>query len=1062
MSQSNAKKGALELIRAGAGSGKTYDLCETVAKAVCDGLDPARIMATTFTKKAAAELKGRVQAKLLAGTDDPETNHRNADRLELAAIGTVHSVAHRVLSRYAVELGLSTRLEVMSEQAAEQTVSKHLSDLPMEGWQSLVACARRLGIDDLNQQLLTLLDAKRSNQISDEGLRLHLRDSASRVCELLSPLEDLPSPSFDVLTGHVRDALNAFAALDDTTGVTEKARKKLLDLRSERLPKWGAYAEASRLTAGKKSGADAALTALRNHGSEVCNFQGLHDDVNLFAGLIAQHTILIESGCRDYKIERGLVDFTDLETLFLEALSGEQLVELISDDFSLVLVDEFQDTNPLQLAIFQAMRRISPRNRWVGDPKQAIFGFRGTDPGLVGRVWEQAKDATTGSLPSNRRSQKGLVQFVGKMFEPIFGPDSRQEPVNAPLPRGIERWLFQTTNQERDAQALAAGILELQREGTRLGDIVVLERSNAALEKLADALGQAGIAYLFESPGLLSTREGVMAIAGMRLVSDRNDSLAAATLKHMLSDPSQATPSWIRERLIQLQSDRAERENAAASAESPPRWKQPWDGDDELAPLEGIDRQTSSPHSVCQLVIEALDLPNRVAGWGDVASRCSNLDSILRHVASYEEQMLGAGQAATLGGAILNLEEIASNGEDIKFPPLGHDAVTIMTYHKAKGLQWPVVILSGLHSDRAPNVWEPAVYGGGEDIDHPLTGRVIRAWTWPFGMNDGRPPKRRTGTSLEADALASPEGRQKAEDEINENLRLLYVGCTRAESKLVFAHRLGKDRWLQRLPGIDSILPTDAEAGVHELTGIDTSYVLRNLDPVDESSLANDESAIWFSFSGTGQQSAEPSPRFLSPSQAQADPAVTQAAQLESTELPGGSHFPAGLDEESYSSFGDAIHAYMAALPSLLGVSESQKQSTAIRCLAAYSIDGKLAPSVLVATGDRFVQWVNDTFPDATWRAEVPALASRGAGGFWNGTLDLILELPDQTVVVVDHKSAPIRRANCESKARQYISQLDAYNEMLAEQGCSVASRWIHFPLAGVMVKVEESICDSP
>ena len=1057
MSQSNPNKGALELIRAGAGSGKTYDLCETVANAVGDGLDPARIMATTFTKKAAAELKGRIQSKLLTGTDDPEMNRRNADRLELAAIGTVHSVAHRILSRYAVELGLSTRLEVMSEQAAKRIVSEQLNDLPMEGWQSLVSCAGRLGIDDLNQQLLTLLDAKRGNQISDEDLRLQLQGSATRVCQLLSPLDDLPSPSFDELLNHVRDALNAFASLNDATGKTEKARKKLLDLRSERLPKWAAYAEASRLAAGKRSGADAALTALRTHGSEVCNFKGLHDDVKLFTDLLAQHTILIESGCQNYKTERGLVDFTDLETLFLDALSGEELVELIAEDFLLVLVDEFQDTNPLQLAIFQAIRRISPRNRWVGDPKQAIFGFRGTDPGLVGRVWEQSRDATTGSLPSNRRSQKGLVQFVGNMFEPIFGTDARQEPVKPSLPRGIERWLFQTTNQDRDAYALATGILELQHEGTRLGDIVVLERSNAALEKLAEAFEQAGIAYLFESPGLLSTREGVMTLAGMRLVSDRNDSLAAATIKHLLSDSSLTTPAWISERLVQLQSDRAEREFAEANGESPLRWKQPWDGDDDLARLEGIDRQTASPHSVCQLVIEALDLPNRIAGWGDVASRCSNLDSILQHVASYEDQTLGAGQAATLGGAILYLEDLTSNGEDIKFPPLGHDAVTIMTYHKAKGLQWPVVVLSGLHSNRAPNVWQPAVGGGGEDIDNPLEGRSIRAWAWPFGMNDARPPKRRTGTSLDADALASPEGIQKAEEEIDENLRLLYVGCTRAESKLVFAHRAGKDPWLQRLPGIDSILPADAEAGEHELAGLDTSYVVRHLDPVDESTIAGDEGDRWFSFSGVAQPNAEPLPRFLSPSQIQAESNEAEAAQVESTELPGGSYFPEGLDEENYSSFGDAIHAYMAALPSLSGVDDSRKQTVALRCLAAYSIDGKLAPSVLVATGDRFVEWVNATFPDAIWRVEVPTLAARAAGGAWNGTLDLTLEQPGGTVVVFDHKSAPIRRSSCDAKATQYSGQLLAYREMLTSNGATVHSTWIHFPLAGVVSKIENN-----
>ncbi|MBT4692608.1 MAG: UvrD-helicase domain-containing protein, partial [Planctomycetaceae bacterium] len=83
----------LELVRAGAGAGKTYDLCETVAQAVVDGLDPARILATTFTTKAAAELKGRVQAKLRTMDTSAASHFGASDRFELAAIGTVHSVA---------------------------------------------------------------------------------------------------------------------------------------------------------------------------------------------------------------------------------------------------------------------------------------------------------------------------------------------------------------------------------------------------------------------------------------------------------------------------------------------------------------------------------------------------------------------------------------------------------------------------------------------------------------------------------------------------------------------------------------------------------------------------------------------------------------------------------------------------------------------------------------------------------------------------------------------------------------------------------------------------------
>ena len=61
-----------------------------------------------------------------------------------------------------------------------------------------------------------------------------------------------------------------------------------------------------------------------------------------------------------------------------------------AQDFDLILVDEFQDTNPLQLAIFQRLRQIAPRSRWVGDPKQAIYGFRDTDPELINEVWANA------------------------------------------------------------------------------------------------------------------------------------------------------------------------------------------------------------------------------------------------------------------------------------------------------------------------------------------------------------------------------------------------------------------------------------------------------------------------------------------------------------------------------------------------------------------------------------------------------------------------------------------------------------------------------------------------
>ena len=152
----------LEVVRAGAGSGKTTDLCDTVASAVASGLDPARILATTFTRKAAAELKGRIQTTLLENAGgDPVAAQHNAERLELAAIGTVHSVAHQLIQRYAIQLGLSPRLNVLVESASARALRDLLGMVETEVWDALTAVGERLSVTGLHDLMLRLLAAKR-------------------------------------------------------------------------------------------------------------------------------------------------------------------------------------------------------------------------------------------------------------------------------------------------------------------------------------------------------------------------------------------------------------------------------------------------------------------------------------------------------------------------------------------------------------------------------------------------------------------------------------------------------------------------------------------------------------------------------------------------------------------------------------------------------------------------------------------------------------------------------------------------------------------------------------
>ncbi len=1031
----------LEVVRAGAGSGKTTDLCNTVARAVADGLDPARILATTFTKKAAAALKERIQAKLLEGD-----GHTHADRLELAAIGTVHSVAHQLLRRYAIDLGLSPRLEVF-EQGAEKVLNDLLAAIPPARWEPLTERSERLGIHDLSNQILALLAAKRGNRIADETFQEHLAASTSRVCEILAPngvaKTAQPVSHLFALAKTAIDTIET--TTNDTTQTTAGAIKDLRKLSSNKSPLWGTYLDAAKIKAGKKSGADQLLDELRLLAAEVRNNPQLHDDLTQFSRLLSEEILLLDAEYTRYKSERGLVDFTDLETLLLGLLEDESLAKRISHDYDLVLVDEFQDTNPLQLAIFQRMRSISPRNRWVGDSRQAIYGFRDTDPRLVAEVWERVPEEHRSTLPNNHRSQKGLVQLVGELFAPHFEEDPRQVPQNKAEPRGVERWLLDVTRNEDEAVALACGIAQLHREGTRFGDIAILERGNAQLSRLAAALDEVGIPYLLESPGLFSTREGQLLLAGLRLVANRYDSLAAATIMHLSSDPNAPTPAWLSDRL-----------HALAKATSDPEtgeveFQVPWQEEPLLAGLEAIDYRNLSPSLVMQQVVEALAIPRRVQPWGNASRRCSNLDSAIRHAREYEGSAATGSGSATLSGLILYLDELAANNADSRFTAQGHDAVTLMTYHGAKGLEWPVVVLSGLNSARAPDMWRPVV--SSETIEgDPLLNRRLRAWFWPFGITDGPFGGIKKGSSLEADALETPEGLDQSQREAEENLRLLYVGCTRAKQKLVFSHRTESYQWLGSLARVDSLLDPTQEPGEHPIEGIETTLVIRHLshEELDLHCFGAPAMQVWIS-----ERQAEELPflnkRYCSPSQAENPTAI---ADFTLSILPGAPFFPASTTEAQYSLIGDAVHRYMAALPSLVNASHEQKTKIAERCIAPFSVTSVLPASELVRSGDRFVKWVNDTYPGAKWHVEVPVSAPRLDGGQWVGTIDLILELPDGKLVLIDHKSAPIRRSSCAAKAAEYVGQLLAYDQILAMSGTHVDAKLIHFSLAGVVAQL--------
>lgn len=1045
--------GALRVVRAGAGSGKTYELCEDTAKRVVAGLDPARILATTFTTKAAAELKGRIQARLLAENSlSPSDRVAKAERLELAAIGTVHSVGHHLLRRYALRMGLSPTLDVLDDGGRDHTLKLLLSQTPKEKWRELIDLSCRLSLGKPQDLALTLLNEKRSNRISQEDFRQHLKESAEELLALMAPEgSEKKGMPFSELYDLAMAAHNAINAIDDDQKNTAKCKQDLNEFATSKKNVWADFIKAGKFVAGKKS--NGCLEDLRAASQRVYSHPDIHQDI---AGLLTQlgeATLRLEDEYQVFKSERGLVDFTDLEVLFLELLEADDLAESLQADFDFVAVDEFQDTNPLQLAIFQKLRAFAKESSWIGDSKQAIYGFRGTDPELVANVWDRAV-ADRLQLDTNYRSQKGLVQFVGEVFTPIFGDEVMLNSKHASKKDGLERWILKTTNNKKDFQALAGGIEKLRDEGVLLRDIAVLVRTGDGADGIASACQQHGIPVLLPKPGLLATREGALVFSALRLAADGSDSLAAATILHILSDPKADTYSWINERLKALNAQAVHVNDEKTQRE---RWI-PWANNKLLGRLRAIDHSNLPPSMTLQEVIQILGIGDKIRAWGSVAQRASNLDALRALAEAFEDESHGFGSAATLTGFIAWLESLAENENDMTNPPYGIDAVTILTYHKSKGLEWPVVILASLDYARDADLWKPEVTGISDDPTAPLAKRHLRYWPWPFEIDRYNRPLK---CELWESAMATPEGKDATRRNDEESLRLLYVGMTRAKDKLIFAHRGGECKWLDRLEKVKELLPDGSEQGSFAVNGIDTNCVVRHLDAEDDLGMVqnNPEKIQWLESLGVLDESEPHVDRYFAPSASIAstnNPVLTSdSISNQIFAVQGGERDTEHDCPDDPIDIGNAVHAFFASWPSLSALPRNQKECVAERCLKGFGVEDRIKPSDLVTMGENFENWVSRNYNGAAWNTEVNITAPRAAGGQWDGHIDLLLRLPDGGLVVIDHKASATDAKKAKKIALHYAGQMEAYRQALYAHGCAPSATLLHFPFAATMIELK-------
>ncbi|MEY4549337.1 MAG: hypothetical protein RL685_5532 [Pseudomonadota bacterium] len=1088
------------LVSAGAGSGKTYHLTELVVRALdpntADGIAVDGLTAVTYTCKAALELEARLRRTLVnVGALD------RARELPLAYVGTVHAVCLRLLSEYAIDAGLSPLLHVVPGEEATLLRQALEWGLPAELCQRIehLAGVLEIGWDDRVQRhdwltpVQEIMTLARSNRIAADALPAMGERAASRLLTLMGPaLADEQAIE--------RELAEALAHGEALLGELETGQKNTQQARetlrhsSEALAAgqlaWSRWIALQKLNPGKAG--KNAVAALIQIAEQVDRHPRLQRQLQDYIRATYEAARLGLAAYERWKQARRLLDFVDMVDRTLQLLDVPAVHQELAARLQLCVVDEFQDTSPLQLALFVRLHALAGRSTWVGDRKQCIFEYAGADPALMEAVsrWVAATGGRTPSLLDNWRSRPELVHAVSELFGAAFSRygHPREELVLQPRraslsalaalpPLGV--WYLDCTNVDQDAETLALGVqrlldasketMVLDRESQQPrplqpADIAILVATNEEAGRLAVALERRNVRVALARSGLLDTPEGTLLQAALSYLADGRDERARAVLEALTGFAGTDPDTWLEQQLGHESARRA----AVERGEQPPL----------VVPSPVVARLLElraelpllAPSEALDATLSVLDMASCCARWPDPDQRLANLDALRALARSYEAQCGERREAASLSGLLgffaSAREPSLRAGEasiiDRQHTSHGTSSVTVTTYHRAKGLEWPVVVLASLHRKERRDAFSvlPAATREGFDPNDPLGGRWIRYWPWPYGSQQKAPLAERVEQSL--------EGSEVREREARERLRLLYVGFTRARDHLVLAVRLGKQgpraAWLDELSDdsgagmleLPATFSTDcAPVLIRGARGTVYSVPARSwllqpaAPPPSERSAA--ATASWFA---TASPKSTVASYRIAPSRASRDWPSLAAGGVGATYVTG-SRLPLGSESPNdWSVVGDSLHAFLAA--DLPGLSEGQRHERARRLLEASELLALIEPAALVRASDDLRCWANGRWPGAVWHREVPVagiIDTDQGHRRVEGTIDLLLEL-DAGVVLIDHKSYPGRQSTWREKAREYVPQLAAYAEVLRMAGHQVLSQWLSYPVSGGVVEI--------
>lgn len=1047
----------IEFISAGAGSGKTYKLTETLAQALESGAArPHAILATTFTVKAATELRERARSWLLEkGRIDLAT------AIGQARLGTVNSVCGQMLKRFCFELGLSPDQTVLAEGQSKRLLKATLAESMDSAAQAeLVRLTGRFGIEqaDWSKTVEAVVKAALDNDIEPAELRAMGAQNADAMLANWPAPSTGPDPTTALSASLSKANRDVVSYIEQTQAAGGKiadnllkgldALQKLDRLFGSGRWSWPDWLGAAGLDAGAKvkdliAPVKAAAQAHESHPT-------FHAEVRRYLDLVFNLAADVLDAYEQAKKALGAVDFSDQEVLLLRALRTKPTVrEALAAELDLIMVDEFQDTSPLQLALFVELAKLAKRSVWVGDPKQAIYGFRGTDASLIASVLGAIKDwgGTIGkALDTSRRSTESLVALTNGVFGSAFEPDLKPaqvqlQPLRKDIPdqAALLNWNFESSRNDLDYLALGQAVRELLSSGVQVedketkqlraiqaGDVGVLCRYNEQVEFAVTSLTRWGIPSASPRSGLLSTAEAIYVMACLRRMNDPTDTIATA-LVLTLAD-GMPVEAWLEDRLKHLATDGAK----------PHEWKTKGDGAHPLlARLEELRPTLTAltPQEALRLAAAKSQVARLVGQWSgsphESRNRLANVEALVEFGKTFEDECVAAKRPATVSSMLRWLDELGS-AEDDNRAISADSSVTVLTYHGAKGLEWPVVVLTSLDATARTSLWGVrARTVGGFDPQQPLANRFVHCWLKTWG--------KRSQPQAAANAEGSATGRAMQAEALAENKRLLYVGLTRARDMNVavsFVRSRGPGRaWIEEVQGASDLLFGDS-VSVALPDGRQLSRLTKSWSKEDcagEPPARAPETCHWF----TPRPRTCGEPLWHRPSAASGG-----SFKVVETDVVGVRLSLAGKPD--MASLGTALHLCIAQA----GVLGCAQASEVERILTTWAVAHSVDKDAVCAQVTAFQTWLAKRWPGCPVHVEVPIEAAGPNGTRIRGRIDLLVDAPEGWILL-DHKSNPGGAARDEDLVAEHGPQLDSYGHaLLAATGKPVTQRWLYLPVA--------------